>query len=113
MCVRSFRIEDEVCDYLMSCHYAEQRTKKRRQKSRYFNEYLQRLTPDQRTYLTNRYMKELIIPIDETLEKQTVEEIKEIETAIKFMYGEITDKLDFVEEGLELSFDELLDVLEV
>ena len=111
--VKAFNVESEVCNYLEDCYYIEQRLKEKEQKKRYFNDYLHRLTPEERNYLYNRYVIGLDVTVNESVEHDTVAEILEIEDAVAYMNGREPDKLIRIEDATELEFDELLDVLGV
>ncbi|MGO1356305.1 hypothetical protein [Alkalibacterium gilvum] len=111
--VKAFNVESEVCNYLEDCYYIEQRLKEKEQKKRYFKDYLHRLTPDKRAYLYKRYVHGLEVTVNESIEHDTMAEILEIEDAVAYMNGREPDKLMRIEDGTELEFDELLDVLGV
>jgi len=111
--VKSFRFEDKVCNFIESTKSIEKRIKEEKQKKRYFDDYLHTLTPEAREYLYNRYLNGLDVTVNEKIENDTVQEIQEIEEAIAFRNGKKPSLLSQVENGAELDFNELLEVLEV
>ncbi len=111
--VKAFNIESEVCNYLEDIHLIEKRMKMKRQKKKYFNDYLRGLTPYAREYLYSRYIDGSDVSVNESIEHDTMAEILEIEDAVAYMNGREPDKLIRIEDATELEFDELLDVLGV
>lgn len=111
--VVAFRAENEVCNYIDDLVSIEERLKMKKKKRRYFNEYLHTLTLEEQNYLYDRYLYQKDVTLNETTERATIEEIHEIEDAMAYMAGKEPDKLNQIENGAELGFDELLDVLGV
>lgn len=109
----AFKLEHQVCDFVDTIEHIEKRMKNKRKKKRYFDDYLKSLTPEAREYLFKRYLGDSDVSVNESIEQATLEEIHEIEDAIRYMNGEIPDKLLRVEDGTELDFNELLEVLEI
>lgn len=94
----SFNIQREVCNYLDDLACLDRRIEDKKLKKRYFDDYLSGIPATAREYLDCRYLKRLPIAIDRGIEQNTLEEIYEIEDALKFMRGEEPDPLIRVDE---------------
>lgn len=109
--MRAFKVDDEVCRFVDDIAFIEERITIKNKKIRYFNDYLHRLTPDERNYLYERYVEGLDVRVNEAIERITVEEIKEIENAINFIAGEVPEIEEPIGDSLDLNLDDLVNVL--
>lgn len=111
--VKAYRVENEVCKYVDSVQRSHLVLENRKKARKYFNDYLDSLSPKERDYLYQRYLMGYDLPEQEELDSATIEEISEIEDAICYMNGIQPDTLNRVADGTELNFDELLEALDI
>lgn len=111
--VTAYRIESEVCGYVDSVNRIRANLDNKKKVRKYFNDYLESLSPKERDYLFKRYLMGYDLPEQEGLDSSTIEEISEIQEAIGYMNGKKPGKLHLVEDTTELEFEELLEVLEI
>ncbi|WP_028274769.1 hypothetical protein [Atopococcus tabaci] len=109
-----FRQEKEVVLFVDCLANIQRGIEVKEKKLRYFNDYLQSLTPGQREYLFKRYRRGLKMPAREDVETALNEEINEIEDAIQFMYGFNPEPREYDATGnAKANFQEMLMVLGV
>lgn len=111
--VLAYRIESEVCGYVDSVSRIYKKLENKKRIRKYFNDYLNSLSPRERDYLYKRYLMGYDLPEQEEIDNATIEEIREIEEAISYMNGEEPDKLLFIENTEALDFEKLLEVLDL
>lgn len=85
--VVAFRLEHDVISFLDIIEKMKKRIERLSKKKKYFTDYLDSLVPEEKEYLVNKYTQEDISRRMQQEDFNLLEEIREIETAICYMYG--------------------------
>lgn len=81
-----FKPDEEVAYHVSYIQEMERQLEQRKEKHKHFELYLNALSETELNSLYKRYFLEKNVPVSDELKKQTLEEIKEIETAIRYKY---------------------------
>lgn len=110
-----FRVESKVIAFVDTVEKMNKRIDRLSKKKRYFTNYLDSLSPEEREYLVSKYTNESSVKDVQQEDLNLLDEIHEIEIAICYMYGFPIEEASVIinNDFLDDDFSKMADLLGV